>query len=259
MKRLVLPALLCAMYASAASAGWLEAGCAHSAVRSAVISVAGVQRIVIDSGAGSLRVEGREGSRDANVRGVACSSDSDYLPSMQVKTTRKGNDLHVETVMPEKYALFGFFEARIDLTVVLPANLPVVIDDGSGSVVIQNVAAVSIDDGSGSIEIRNIRGNVAIQDGSGSIDVSDIGGEVRLSDGSGTILVRNAGSVLVEEDGSGSIQISDVKRGVKIDDDGSGTISVAGVGGDFTVNDKGSGGISYEKVAGKVTLPRDRD
>jgi hypothetical protein len=256
---MILTALLSAMYASAASAGWFEDNCTHTAVRTAVVPAAGIQRIVIDSGAGLLRVEGRDGATAVNVRGNACTSDSDYLPSMQVKTTRSGNDLRIETVMPERFVLFNFFEARIDLTVLLPTNIPVVIDDGSGSVVVQNVAAMSIDDGSGSLEIRNVRGNVSINDGSGSIDVSGVGGEVRVSDGSGTILVNNAGSVLVEEDGSGSIQISDVKRGVKIDDDGSGSISVTGVGGDFTVNDKGSGGISYDKIAGKVTLPRDRD
>lgn len=259
MKRAILASLFALLHASAASAGWFdEESCSHTGPRNANVPGAGIQRVVIDSGAGLLRVEGQEGAREVAIRGVACSSDADYLKSMQVKMSRSGGDLRIETVMPEKAIFFGFFEAKIDLTITLPAGLPVVIDDGSGSIVVENTGNLKIEDGSGSIQVRGIRGSVEIEDGSGSIDVADVSGAVKLNDGSGAIVVQNCASVLVEADGSGSINIADVKQNVKVEADGSGSMTVANVGGDFVVLAKGGGSINYEKVAGKINIPERR-
>lgn len=259
MKRAILSSLFALLSASAASAGWFdEETCAHTAQRNANVPAAGIQRVVIDSGAGLLRVTGQEGARDVAIRGIACSSDADYLKSMQVKMSRSGADLRIETVMPEKTIFFGFFSAKLDLTITLPAGLPVVIDDGSGSMVVQNTGNLKIEDGSGSIQVSGIRGALEIEDGSGSIDISDVAGAVTLTDGSGAIMVRNCGSVLIDEDGSGSIDIAGVKQNVKVDSDGSGSMTVANIGGDFTVRSKGSGSINYEKVAGRINIPARR-
>ena len=57
----------------------------------------------------------------------------------------------------------------INLTVRVPKNMDVEVDDGSGEVKIAQINGnIQIDDGSGEINIRDIRGDVGIDDGSGT-------------------------------------------------------------------------------------------
>lgn len=252
--------------------------CRYKEARNLTTPSAGVTRVVIHAESGSLTVEGRQNVPQVTVMGQACTSDEDFLPRMTLIARKVGSDLHINADIPEKTVIFGFFQARIDFTVILPAGLPVEIDDGSGWIKVSNTGKTDIDDGSGSIDVRGVRGDLEINDGSGEIDVRDIAGNVEIEDNSGEIVVRNitgnveiedgsgaisvrevSGLVRIPDDGSGSITVENVKRDVLISEDGSGSIYVVGVGGDFRVDRKGSGGIDYERVAGKVSVPsRDR-
>lgn len=255
---------------------WEE--CKYKEARNLSTPSAGVSRVVIHAESGSLTVEGRANAPQIAVLGQACTSDEDFLPRMTLIARKVGTEVHITADIPEKTVIFGFFQARLDFSVVLPAGLPVEIDDGSGWIKVSNTGPTEIDDGSGSIDARGIRGELRINDGSGEIDVREVAGNVEIEDNSGEITVRNitgnveiedgsgaisvrdiSGLVRIPDDGSGSITIENVKRDVLINEDGSGSIYVVGVGGDFTVGRKGSGGIDYERVAGKVTVPsRDR-
>ncbi|HEX6160322.1 MAG TPA: hypothetical protein VF111_09170 [Thermoanaerobaculia bacterium] len=259
-------------------ADWDFEECKYKEARNLTTPSAGVTRVIIHGESGSLTVEGRQNVAQVTVMGQACTSDDEFLPRMTLIARKVGGDLHITADIPEKTVIFGFFQARIDFSVILPAGLPVEIDDGSGWIKISNTGATSIDDGSGSIDARNIRGELKINDGSGEIDVRDVVGSVEIEDNSGEIDIRNitgnveiedgsgaisvrevSGLVRIPDDGSGSITIENVKRDVLIREDGSGSISVADIGGDFRVDRKGSGGIDYDRVAGKVSVPsRDR-
>ena len=70
--------------------------------------------------------------------------------------SRTGSDLHVTAEIPDKSVIFGFFSARLDLGITLPAGLPVVITDDSGWIKVANVGTTTIDDDSGAIEVRNV-------------------------------------------------------------------------------------------------------
>ncbi|MFZ2491848.1 MAG: hypothetical protein WA208_10210 [Thermoanaerobaculia bacterium] len=249
--------------------------CKHAADRKVATPATGISKIVIHGEAGSLRVEGRDGAVDVAAVGRACTSDRDLLDDMTLTLRRSGNTLHVDAHIPEKTIIFGFYEARLDFTVLLPANIPVEIHDGSGSLKVANVVSAVVEDGSGSMEIRGVRGALQISDGSGEIDIDGIGGNVTIEDGSGEITLRNAtgnvtiedgsggidvariGGRLVIDDSSGSISAAHVKQGVIVEDDGSGSIDVADIGGDFLVHQKGSGSVHHTRVAGKVSVPRD--
>jgi hypothetical protein len=258
-----------------AFAGWTDdSECKFTANRRAVTPAAGITRVVIHAESGSLAVDGTAGATQIAASAVACTSEEDFLPRMTITLRKSGSDLHIEANIPEKTVIFGFFSARLDMSITLPAGLPVVIDDDSGAMRVTNTGALTIDDDSGSIDVRNVRGNLTIHDDSGSIDIDNVTGNVLIEDDSGEITVRNVtgnieieddsgaitvarvqGSLRVREDDSGSIVVQNVRRDVTIDDDGSGSVDVTDIGGNFHVARKTSGHISHERVAGRVSIP----
>ena len=248
--------------------------CKYTAPRKLAVAAAGITKIVIHADAGFLKVDGQNGAGQIVANGTACTSDDDFLPRMTLTSRRDGSELHITADIPDKTVIFGFFQARLDFSVTMPAGLPVMIDDDSGLIHVANSGALTIDDDSGAIELRNIRGPVVISDDSGGIDIDTVNGSVKIEDDSGEIIVKNvtgnveieddsgsitvarvSGFLRVHEDDSGSIVAENIRGDVTVDDDGSGSIQVADVGGNFTVGHKGSGGIDYERVAGRVRIP----
>lgn len=248
--------------------------CQFAAARRVAVPLTGVTKVVIHAESGSLKVEGTSGASQIVAAGTACTSDRDFLDRMTLTSRRQGSELHISADIPEKSVVFGFFSARLDFAVTMPAAMPVVIDDDSGSIYVANTGHTRIDDDSGSIEAQNIRGGLVINDDSGSIDIDTVAGNVTIEDDSGEIIARNiqgnveieddsgsmtiariSGSLRVRDDGSGSIVAQNVRGDVTVDNDGSGGIDVADIGGRFTVSSKGSGGIEYARVAGKVSIP----
>lgn len=251
--RLAAAAAACVLIVAAAVPARAD-DCDYEAQREATIDAAGASLIEIEAHAGSLVVEGREGLGQVEAHGKACSSRESLLDEVRIVTRRSGDRVRIIAEIPESRF---FDQARLDLEVAVPADVPLRIDDGSGEMRVRGVATTEIDDGSGDIDVEGVAGDLAIDDGSGEIRVREVAGEVRIEDGSGEIVVRRAGSVTIDEDGSGSIDIADVDGDVTVREDGSGSIDVADVGGDFTVRDDGSGGIRHRGVAGRVSLPRD--
>lgn len=141
-------------------------------------------------------------------------------------------------------------DARINLTIELPANIDVFVDDGSGPIYIQHfsgdleikdnsgriileqvVGNVKVADGSGRIIIEDVRGNVEIRDGSGGIDVSRVRGDVRVTDGSGPISIQYVDGNVTVADESGAIDINDVTGNVLIREPGTGELNIERIKG----------------------------
>lgn len=243
-------------------AGTAHAGlfdeCDHRAHRSAQLDLAGVTHVIVIAKAGSLRVEGRDGTRTIAASGEACSSEEEVLHDITLTATRNGSTATIEAHVPSmNWSFFGSNSAALDFTVTLPPNVPVDITDTSGAMTVVNVGTCSIDDTSGEIDVRRVHGSLTIRDTSGAIYVDDVAGDVHIPrDSSGEIEVRRVGGgVTIDEDSSGAVTIGNVKRSVFIGSKGSGSIYVTDVGGDFTVDHKGSGGIDYARVAGHVSIP----
>jgi len=274
MKSAALATAMILAAGSAFAGGLFEDDCRYTSPRNLTAPAAGVTKVVIHADSGSLKVDGRPGATQIATTGTACTSDDDFLDRMTLSQRRSGSTLYIEANIPDKSVMFGFFQARLDFAVTLPAGLEVSIDDDSGWMKVANTGALTIHDDSGAIEVLNVRGNLKIEDDSGDIDVravignvsisddsggidlKDINGSVEIEDDSGSIVVaRVEGSLHIRNDDSGSISVANVKRDVMIDEDGSGSIEVAGVGGNFTVGSKGSGGIDYERVSGRVSIP----
>ena len=227
------PLLLAAVTASA--------DCDHTAPHRLSADLKGATSVAVIGRAGSLRVSGGAGGA-VTATGVACASDRDFLADMRIAARREGSELVIEAIVPERTMVFGWHEARLDLEVTVPPNVPIRIKDGSGE-----------------LDIRGVRGNVEVRDGSGAIRIRDVSGDVRVEDGSGGIEIEDIrGTVRIVEDGSGGIDIRNVERDVIVEADGSGSIDVDEVRGNFTVERDGSGGVEWDRVSGTVRVPKER-
>jgi len=226
------------------------------------LPASGCSSMMIDCGAGELKVQGKEGverievSAVLHVQGI---SDAD-LPEFKkehviLKLEKIGSRAVLTANIEEKDfmdALFGMRDAHIDLDVSLPRGLGLVVDDGSGDMQIKDMASgLEIDDGSGDMTLERIAGGVKIDDGSGDIFLTGSQGDVDIEDGSGDIELKDAGGDVAIEDGSGEINVYRAGGSVEIDD-GSGDIIIDGVEKDVTIDEAGSGGIEIHNVKGKV-------
>jgi hypothetical protein len=234
----------------------LQEECRFSAPREATVDVASAAQIVIEAGAGSLRVIGRPSLSQVRVRGTACASDRDLLDEIQLSASRSGNAVHVKS-LDDDLRLHNREYARLNVVIEVPEAMAADINDGSGDMELNGIGEVVVEDGSGEIQARNLSGNVQIRDGSGEIRLTGVTGDVIIEDGSGEIeLVDVQGSVEIN-DGSGEIVLSQVGKNVTISDS-SGDIDVDAVGGSFVVRNDSSGGVHYSAVKGAVRVPQDR-
>ena len=233
----------------------------YTSPRNAVVSAAGARVIKVEAGAGFLHINGRTGISDVRVNGVASASSRRLLDEIKLIAERRGDMVLIKMDVPDQDRSFwdlfhGDYQRALDLTIDVPATIPLDVADGSGELKIKGTGPVTLNDGSGDLEVSGITGNVRITDGSGNIVVSGVDGDVYVDDGSGNIDANNVtGNFTIGEDGSGNIDVSGVSGTMRVEDDGSGTIHVNRVGGDFIVSEKGSGTIDYETVKGSVSIP----
>ena len=203
-------------------------------VRDLTLDASDIDEIVVDAGAGSLTVTGVDAAADIVVTAMirienrsAEEARTLIEKRLHLTLTRDGERAKLVSDIDDGWG----GNAVVDLDVRMPADMRLVVDDGSGRTVISDVTGdIRIDDGSGSIEVHHA-GSVHVDDGSGSIKITDSEGDVYVEDGSGTIDIRNvAGSVRIN-DGSGSIRVDNVERDLVIEDNGSGSVKFTNVRG----------------------------
>lgn len=259
MKRQIRGAAIAAAPFLLGSAARAQGG--YTAPRHAVVDAAGARTVEVEAGAGSLRVEGKQGLRQVQVNGTARSSSQQFLNQIRLIAERRGDVVFIKADIPEENFRSDDddYSAALDLVVEVPQGMNADISDGSGDATVIGVGALEATDGSGDFSVDGATGAVRVNDGSGNLKIENVGGDVRVTDGSGDINVRNvSGSFIVENDGSGGIYATDVRGSVTVENDGSGSIEVSKVGRDFRVESKGSGDIEYASVSGVVDIPESR-
>jgi DUF4097 and DUF4098 domain-containing protein YvlB len=250
----------------------------YQEVKELSLSAEGIKKLEIRCGAGSLEVLGKEDLEEIQViaeivfKGVSEERAKKFIRERIKLSIKKTGE---KAILVSKFKqfrpiLFSFKERVINMTVNVPKNMPLQIDDGSGWLRIENITGnVDIDDGSGSMEILNvtgelhledssgdvrvekIKGNMEIDDSSGDLKVKNISGDVKIDDGSGEIdMVGIFGNVAID-DGSGTIYVRDVQGEVVVSD-GSGSINIDGVERDVTIKSDGSGSVNIKNVKGKI-------
>jgi len=226
------------------------------------LKTTGIETVRIKCGAGYLKVTGVEGLDQIEVKAmlVVKGIDEDELAEfkedyVRLSLEKSGSRAILTSDVKSNFSVSSIFKnksARIDLDVRTPKNMKLEIDDGSGSIEINDMNGdIDLEDGSGSTTIENIKGNLAVEDGSGSITLENISGNVKINDGSGSIDIKEVGGDLKVDDGSGSMDIYDIKGSVVVDD-GSGSINIDGVEKDVYIKNAGSGGLSIDNVKGNV-------
>lgn len=226
------------------------------------LSAEGIEKTVIECGAGFLKVIGEEGlasikvDAEINVKNLSKDNLQEFIDkNIALTLEKKGNEAVLKSEVKE---FFGFFKktiknVHINLTMRIPKEMNLDISDGSGSIDVANlIGKMKIDDGSGSIAIEEADGNVEINDGSGSISASHVGGALDIDDGSGSISASHVGGTLNINDGSGGIDLQHIGGSMKVND-GSGSIAAQDINGDVSIND-GSGDIDLKTVNGDVSI-----
>ena len=228
-------------------------------------SVAGVvikvEKLVIDCGAGYLKVSG-----DKNLNRIEVAAeiivekldddDAQELVNNHIQLSLKKRGKKVVLISHYKKSLRNIFrrnpQVQINLTVKIPENIDLEVEDGSGSIEVNGIDGyVMIEDGSGNLKLRQVIGDVEIEDGSGSMTVTQIDGNLDIDDGSGNVVVRDVEGSVYIEDGSGSMEIEHIGGSVVVDD-GSGSITIDDVERNVTIEDAGSGGLTIKNVKGHV-------
>lgn len=198
----------------------------------------------IEAGSGFLNIKGSDSATEINVAAdIRTTEEKDY--TLELK--RSGKTAYLVAKHNSTSGYWNGSSPAIDLTITVPSQLMLDIDDGSGSIEISGINNnLKLKDGSGSASIEKINGNLSVNDGSGSLDIEDIIGEVKIEDGSGSLTVKNIKGNIEIDDGSGSLTLAKVTGNAEIED-GSGSLSVKDVSGKVTIDD-GSGGIKVSRA-----------
>ena len=193
------------------------------------LSAADLDLLKVDVSAGKLDITGEQNLNEIIVIAEIYQDKPLDNFELSLENTRS-NDAKLITKIKQSGLLNSWNnDTRIDLTVRMPANLDLRIDDGSGSIQVNDTnGELDIDDGSGSILVDNVLGDVSIEDGSGSITISNLGGHLEINDGSGSIDINNVIGTVTVWDGSGSIDVQGA--------------------GDFVLKDDGSGSVNIENI-----------
>lgn len=218
--------------------------------RSLELSTDRLSGLEVDAGSGSMEVVGTTGNQ---IRVYATITSDDYKnmedfedafeEKMVFDLKRDSGYALLKAKQKKNNLSWGNKNIAINLEIEVPRNMDLIIDDGSGSIIVENIdGELKIDDGSGSITLRDIGNEVQIDDGSGSIKIADIDGDVSIDDGSGSVEMKNINGSVDIEDGSGEIVAKAIAGDFRVDD-GSGDVIVKDLEGEFNLVDDGSGSI----------------
>lgn len=235
----------------------------YDEVKHLSLSAVGIEQLEIQCGAGYLEVDGIEGLEKIEVRaeivlkGLSEGQAQRYIKKyVKLSLEKRGNTAVLISKIRSSSSFFNWGEKKINLTVKVPKNIDLDVEDGSGSITIESIIGkLDIEDGSGSIDIEGITGSLEICDGSGSIGIENITGNIEIDDGSGTINVKSINGNIDIDDGSGEIEARDIAGEVLIDD-GSGSIDIRNADGDVEISD-GSGSIYINGIEKDVIIKRD--
>ena len=229
-----------------------------TATRTLRVPVAGATLLVLDVGAGYLRVQGTSSATEVVVTGLAHAATIAGLNAVQVKSRRAADTIFVSAVLPPSRHEPGAATA-LDLTIQLPSSLALDVIDSTGESIFRNVGALRTKHGDGGLDIDTVGGNLDVTDGGGDMIAANVNGDVHIVDGGGSIYLSNiTGSVTIPQDGPGEIQLSGVGGDVTVGSKASGEVAARGVGGNLLVRANGNGSVEYRDVKGHVAIPAAR-
>lgn len=258
MRRFFTATLLFAPFAAFAATP-----CKYEAPRNLQLDLAGVRAVQIEVHSQDLHLTGSDSASGLTLTGRACASDKAALDDLQVTQRREGDQLLLDIGGSNNHfslSLFGNSYANLEVTVQLPANLPVTLSVGSGDADVSGVQQLQSNVGSGDLHVRQIASKFSTSVGSGDVDAKDIGSLELGSVGSGDFKASGIkGDARIGSIGSGDVVLREIGGSVRADTLGSGDLTVAEAAGDFSLGAKGSGDVNHSGIKGKISVPHDND
>lgn len=228
----------------------------YSVERRAQASSSGARHVRVENGSGRLIITGKQGLTTVSATATVRGSSQGAVDAVKLVTERSGDEIIVKAERPDNRWSWHN-NVSVDLTVEVPSDLALDVNDGSGGAQIDNVGPLTVDAGSGGVRVTRVNGGADVSSGSGGARLSDVRGDVTVSSGSGGLTISGVtGSVNVRDSGSGGIHVSQVTGSLHLGSIGSGSLNADDIGGDLTLDSKGSGSVSYSNVKGHVSVPR---
>jgi Putative adhesin len=235
--------------------------CQYQAPRKLHLDLAGVRQLQVQVNSHDLHVAGNPGATALDLNGRACASDASLLDGLQVKQHREGDQLIIELVDDNhRMHMFGYSYSGLNVTIQLPASLPVLVDVGSGDADASGLRQLASQVGSGDLHASHIADVFSTGVGSGDVVASDVGRLDASAIGSGDLKATDIrGDAKIGSIGSGDVVLAGVGGSVHAQTLGSGDLSVKDVRGDFSLGAKGSGDVRHAGVGGKISVPHGDD
>lgn len=149
------------------------------------------------------------------------NSDNDIT----IKHSLNGSTLSIEV---EDDSWFFSGNNSCNLTLIVPKNIHLDIESGSGEITVRNINDQDADfsSGSGNLHLSELTGSGECTTGSGSIKLSSSNGKFECHSGSGDVRVDILNGEIEIGTGSGSIKLSKIKGKVEASS-GSGSINIS--------------------------------
>ncbi|WP_067432314.1 DUF4097 family beta strand repeat-containing protein [Nocardioides jensenii] len=158
------------------------------------------------------------------------------------------NDTLISVIAPrDRAGFFGTNEARLDVTVSLPADSRVITKTGSADQVLEGRYELGkLKSGSGDIRIDDVTGALVVNTGSGDIAIASCAGDLRIKSGSGDVRVAHTTASAGVSTGSGDITFERTDADV-VAKSGSGDLGITLAGGDVTAQ-TASGNVTVREL-----------
>ena len=204
---------------------------------------ADARRFELDNADGDLEVIGEDGRLDvaihAELRTYRASEHRDEEAAEATVLDLRPIDTSAAHIVAGLHQPPpGYF---LNVSVYVPAESFMIVDDDSGDVYIEGIGALELDDDSGDAAIRDIAGDVGVSDDSGDLSIRNVGGSVFVGDRSGDLHIDGVGGDVSINDRSGDIVVSHVSGLVTVDDR-SGDIVISDAG-DVRIDSDSSGDV----------------
>ena len=119
---------------------------AFQEVKKLSLSAEGIKRLEIDCGAGFLIVSGQEGLKSINaeaeiiLEGRSEDKAQKFIQErVRLSLERQGEKAILISQMKERFSAFSFRKKLINLTVYVPIDIDLEVDDGSGRMKVESI------------------------------------------------------------------------------------------------------------------------
>jgi hypothetical protein len=198
-----------------------------------------IAAITIDGGSGNVTVSGSSDSSIHVKRHVRYRSNKPGATD-----SVRGDTLTLKTSCGRACA--------VDYEVSAPRGLRIAGRNGSGDIILNDIATASLDLGSGRIQVRGASGDVVVNTGSGNINLADVAGGVTGRTGSGNVRLAGVAGTTTVQTGSGNIDASDLRGTRTKAHTGSGNVTLALTSAQDVEADANSGNVRLAVPGGQT-------